>query len=111
MAVVAINVGEMQLQAVVTVPAIPARAAAEAMKWATDRIGPAVWVIAGRLTGGGIYWYCKQPPERRGGRTAIPGCRPPAPRRHPGRPAPTGLTWPVVMMCRTLVNLRICHGR
>jgi len=22
-------------------------------------------VIAGVLTGGGIYWYCKQPPERR----------------------------------------------
>jgi len=65
MAVVAINVGEMQIQAVVTVPAIPAWAAAEAMKWATDRIGPAAWVIAGVLTGGGIYWYCKQPPERR----------------------------------------------
>ena len=65
MAVVAINVGEMQIQAVVTVPAIPARAAAEAMKRATDRIGPAAWVIAGVLTGGGIYWYCKQPPERR----------------------------------------------
>ena len=32
MAVVAINVGQMQIRAVVTVPAIPARAAAEAMK-------------------------------------------------------------------------------
>ena len=32
MAVVAINAGEMQIQAVVTVPAIPARAATEAMK-------------------------------------------------------------------------------
>ena len=65
MAVAAINVGEMQIQAVLTIPAIPARAAAGTMKWATGRIGPAAWVVAGVLAGGGIYWYCKQPPERR----------------------------------------------
>jgi len=66
MAVAAINVGEMQIQAVLTIPAIPARAAAGTMKWATGRIGgPAAWVVAGVLVGGGIYWYCKQQPEHR----------------------------------------------
>lgn len=65
MAVVAINVGEMQVHAVVMLPALPVRAAAAGMKWATGRIGPVAWVIAGVLIGGGIYWYCKQPPERR----------------------------------------------
>jgi hypothetical protein len=65
MAVAAIKIGEMHIQAIVTVPAVPARAAAAAMKWATDRIGPGAWVIAGVLIGGGIYWYCQQPPERR----------------------------------------------
>ena len=44
---------------------MPALAAGGAMKWATGRIGPAAWVVAGVLVGGGIYWYCKQPPERR----------------------------------------------
>jgi hypothetical protein len=65
MAVAAITVGEMQIQAIITVPAIPARAAAAGVKWAADRAGPAAWVAVGALIGGGIWWYCKQPPERR----------------------------------------------
>jgi hypothetical protein len=65
MAVVAINVGEMQVHAVVMLPAVPTRAAGAAFKWSHDRIGPATWVILAVLVGGGIYWYCKQPQERR----------------------------------------------
>ncbi len=65
MAVVAINVGEMQVRAVVMLPAVPVRAAGAAVKWAYDRFGPVVWVILGVLIGGGIYWYRKQPQERR----------------------------------------------
>jgi len=65
MAVAAIGVGETRIQTIVMVPAIPARAAAAGVKWAAGRIGPAAWVITGALIGGGIWWYCKQPPERR----------------------------------------------
>jgi hypothetical protein len=32
---------------------------------ASNRVGPAAWVIVGALVGGGIYWYRKQLPERR----------------------------------------------
>lgn len=55
----------MQVQVVVTLPAIPVRVAAARMKWATDRIGPVAWVIVAVLIGGGIYWHLGQPPERR----------------------------------------------
>lgn len=65
MAVVAINVGEVQLQAVTWIPALPFRAVGAAMKWATDKTGPAAWVILGMVVAGGIYLYVKQPPERR----------------------------------------------
>jgi hypothetical protein len=65
MAVVAINVGEMQVHGVVMVPAVPARAAGAAFKWSYDRIGPVTWAILGVLIGGGICWYCRQPAERR----------------------------------------------
>jgi hypothetical protein len=65
MAVVAINIGEVQLRAVMTLPALPVRAADATMKWATDRIGPLAWVILGAIIAGSVYWYCKQPPERR----------------------------------------------
>jgi hypothetical protein len=65
MAVVAINVGEMRVHAVMMVPAVPARAAGAAFKWSYERIGPVTWVILGVLIGGGIYWYGKQPQERR----------------------------------------------
>ena len=65
MAVVAVNAGEMQLQAAVMIPAIPVRAAAGMMRSAYGRIGPAAWVIAGVMAGAGIWWYRQQPPERR----------------------------------------------
>jgi hypothetical protein len=65
MAVVAINIGEIQVRAVVMIPAAPVMAAGAAVKWASDRFGPVAWVILGVLIGGGIYWYRKQPPERR----------------------------------------------
>jgi hypothetical protein len=65
MAVVAINIGEMQVHAVVTLPALPFRGADAGMKWATDRIGPWAWVILGVIAAGGVFWYRKQPPERR----------------------------------------------
>ena len=65
MAVVSINIGEMQVQVAVTLPAMPVRVAAAGMKWATDRIGPAAWLILLALAGGGTYWYLRQPSERR----------------------------------------------
>jgi len=61
----AINIGDMQVQAAVWLPTLPLRAAGAAMKWATDRIRPAAWVILAVVVGGAVYWYCKQPPERR----------------------------------------------
>jgi hypothetical protein len=55
----------MQVHAVLVVPALPIRLAAAGVKWATERIGPAAWVILILAAAGGIYWYRKQPPERR----------------------------------------------
>jgi hypothetical protein len=65
MAVGAIQVGETHVQAVVMIPGIPARAATAGMKWAIGRIGPWAWVITAAATAGGIWWFCRQPPERR----------------------------------------------
>ena len=65
MAMAAINIGEMQVRVIVMIPAAPAMAVGAAVKWASDRFGPAAWVILGVLIGGGFYWYRKQPPERR----------------------------------------------
>lgn len=64
-AVAAIHIGEMEVQAVVMIPAAPAMAAGAAAKWASDRFGPVAWLVLAMLVGGGICWYCKQPPERR----------------------------------------------
>lgn len=66
MAVLAINIGQVQLQAVIWVPALPFRVVGTAMEWATEKIGSWAWVVAGALVVGGAVWYCKQPPERRG---------------------------------------------
>jgi hypothetical protein len=65
LAVIAIKVGEVRLQAVIAVPALPFRAAGAAMNWATEKIGPVAWVILGLVVAGGIYWDLKQPTERR----------------------------------------------
>lgn len=65
MAVLAINIGEVQLQAVIWLPALPLRVAGVTMEWATEKLGSWAWAILGVVFAGGIYWYCKQPPERR----------------------------------------------
>ena len=65
MAVLAINIGEVQLQALIFIPSLPFRVVGAAMEWATEKIGPLAWVILGVGVAGGIVWYCKQPPERR----------------------------------------------
>jgi hypothetical protein len=65
MAMVAINIGEVELRAVLWVPELPLKVTGAAMKWATDRIGGWAWVILGLAVAGGVYWYVKQTPERR----------------------------------------------
>jgi hypothetical protein len=65
MAMIAINIGEMQVHAALVVPALPIRLAAAGVKLASERIGPAAWVILLLAAAGGIYWYRKQPPGRR----------------------------------------------
>src|SRR6266436_1993208 len=65
MAVLAVNIGEVQLQAVIMLPELPLRAAGAAMEWATEKIGPWAWLTLGVVVAGGIYWYCKQPPDSR----------------------------------------------
>lgn len=53
MAVVAISIGEMEVRAIVMIPAATAMAAGAAVKWASDRFGPVAWVVLGVLIGGG----------------------------------------------------------
>jgi hypothetical protein len=65
MAVVAINIGEVRLHAAIVVPALPVRIAGATMNWAAGKIGNYAWVILGLAVAGGIYWYFKQPAERR----------------------------------------------
>src|SRR5262249_21264252 len=65
MAVLAINIGEIQLQAVIWLPKLPLGVAGAVMEWATEKMGPWAWVILGVVVAGGIHWYRKQPPERR----------------------------------------------
>lgn len=73
MAVVAISIGDLQVRAAVMVPALPFRAAAAGMRWATGRIGPWAWVIVAVAAAGGFYWFCQQPPERRERITEVAG--------------------------------------
>ena len=65
LALVEINIGQMRVQAVVIVPTLPVRAVGAAAQWASERIGPAAWVILGLIVTGGVYLYFKQPQERR----------------------------------------------
>jgi hypothetical protein len=65
MAVVAIKIGEVRLEAAIWVPTVPFRAAGAATRWATDKIGPVAWVLLGLAAVGGIWWYFQQPQERR----------------------------------------------
>jgi len=54
MAALAINIGEMHVHAVLVVSALPLRLAAAGAKWATERTGPAAWVILVLAAAGGI---------------------------------------------------------
>ena len=66
MGVIAVDIGELRLQAVVMVPTGPAQLAIVAGKWAAERIGPqAVWTIVIAAAACGIFWYCRQPTDRR----------------------------------------------
>jgi hypothetical protein len=47
------------------IPTVPVRAVGATAKWASERIGPAAWVILGLIVGSGIYLYFRQPQERR----------------------------------------------
>jgi hypothetical protein len=60
MAVAAAQADEMRVQAAIVIPAAPFGVAGAVMKWATDRIGPAAWVILGLALVGGTYWYLRQ---------------------------------------------------
>jgi hypothetical protein len=65
LAVVGINAGQMRVQAVVTIATIPVRAVGAAANWASERIGPAAWIILGLIVAGGTYLYINQPEEKR----------------------------------------------
>jgi hypothetical protein len=60
-----LKIGQMHVRAVVLLPELPTRVAGAGMKWASEKFGPVAWVILGVAVLGGIYWYRKQPPERR----------------------------------------------
>lgn len=65
MALIDINIGDMQVRAVIWLPTVPIRAAGATMKWATEKIGNWAWALLVVIVGGAIFWYFKQPTERR----------------------------------------------
>ncbi|HEV2374446.1 MAG TPA: hypothetical protein VGS19_20080 [Streptosporangiaceae bacterium] len=65
MAVVAVNVGDVQLPAEVVFPAVPCRSVAASAEAAVDRFGPVACVVLAMLGIGGATWYRELPPERR----------------------------------------------
>jgi hypothetical protein len=66
MALIDINIGEVRVQMAVAMPAAPVRLAVAGSKWACDRIGPVAFgAILVALAAGGIWWYTRQPEERR----------------------------------------------
>lgn len=64
-AAVNLRVGQMHLRGVAMVPAVPAVAVGATAKWAADRYGPVAWFALGGLVAGGIWYYFRQPMERR----------------------------------------------
>jgi hypothetical protein len=60
-----VKIGQMHVRAVVLLPELPVRIAGAGIKWASEKFEPVAWVILGVAVLGGIYWYRKQPPERR----------------------------------------------
>ncbi len=65
LAVIDLKIGHMHVRAVVLLPELPVRIVGATVKWASERFGPAAWVILGVIAIGGICWYRRQPPERR----------------------------------------------
>lgn len=65
MAVIDIKIGQVHVNAIVMVPALPVRLVGGAAKWAAEKIGPAAWIILAVLAAGGTYLYFRQPQERR----------------------------------------------
>lgn len=65
LAILEINIGQVRAQAVVMVPTAPVLAVGATAKWASERVGPAAWVILGLLVAGGTYLYFTQPQEER----------------------------------------------
>jgi hypothetical protein len=66
MALIDISVGEVRVQMALAVPAAPARLAVAGGKWACERIGPVAFgAILLMTAAGGIWWYSRQPAERR----------------------------------------------
>ncbi len=64
--VIAVDIGELRLQAVVMVPAAPVQLAVAGGKWAAERIGPkTVWALLIAAAAGGVLWYCAQPTDLR----------------------------------------------
>ncbi len=48
-----------------TLPELPIRIATAGIRAAAGRFGSITWVILAVIVGGGVIWYCNQPPERR----------------------------------------------
>lgn len=66
LAVIEINAGEMDVRMALAVPAVPVRLTIVGSKWACERIGPmAFGAIPFAAAAGGIWWYSRQPTERR----------------------------------------------
>jgi hypothetical protein len=64
-AAVNLHVGQMHVRGIAMVPATPIVAVGATAKWAADRYGPVTWFILGGLLAGGIWYYFRQPVERR----------------------------------------------
>jgi hypothetical protein len=66
LAAVELRFGEFQFQAMVTLPAAPIRAAADAFTWASGKIGrTATWAIIVIAAAGLVALYVRQPEERK----------------------------------------------
>ena len=64
-AAIEVKAGEIQVQAIMLVPAAPALAIGGTAKWAAEKIGPIAWVVLALLVAGGVVLYQRQPPERK----------------------------------------------
>jgi hypothetical protein len=64
-AAVAIKTGEIEVQAILMIPAAPVVAIGVTAKWAADKVGPMAWVVLALLAAGGVVLYRQQPPERK----------------------------------------------